>query len=113
MASLQLTADQFLTAAKHRRTVYGLKSTSIVSDDRVTKIVEEVLSIAPSSYNTQPDRVTLVFGEKHKQFWDVVLQEAEKHFSAHAPDAWEGIKGFFGMHKGAYGTVSSMLPEKR
>ncbi|RMJ15064.1 hypothetical protein BHE90_004841 [Fusarium euwallaceae] len=103
--SPSITADQFLAAAKHRRTVYGLKDTSPVSDDRIEKIITEVLSFSPSSYNTQPGRITLVLGEKHKQLWDVVIEAAEPILKGAGPGVWDAMGPRFQAFKNAYGSV--------
>ncbi|UPL00985.1 hypothetical protein LCI18_011919 [Fusarium solani-melongenae] len=103
--SPSITADQFLAAAKHRRTVYGLKDTSPVSDDRIEKIITEVLSFSPSSYNTQPGRITLVLGEKHKQLWDVVIEHAEPILKGAGPGVWDAMGPRFQAFKNAYGSV--------
>lgn len=104
-----ITADQFLAAAKHRRTVYGLKSTSAVSDERVKQIVGEVLSFAPSSYNTQPGRITIVTGEKHKGLWEAITKEAEPILKGAGEEVWKTMSGIFAAHKGAYGSVCFYL----
>jgi hypothetical protein len=101
-----ITTDQWLAAASHRRTVYPLKGTSSVSDDRVKEIIEKVLSFAPSSYNTQPVRITLVTGQKHKQFWDAILNAAEPVFKAISEDLWTTMSPRFEMFKASYGSVS-------
>ena len=99
-------ADQWLAAAAHRRTVYPLKDTSSVSDDRVKNIIEQVLSFAPSSYNTQPVRISLVTGPKHKQFWDAIIKEAEPILKGISEDVWNAMGPRFEGFKGAYGSVS-------
>lgn len=100
-----ITAGQWLAAAKHRRTVYGLKGTSPVPDSRIEEIVKEVLTFSPSSYNTQPGRITLVLGEKHKQLWDIVSENAEPILKAAAPGVWEAMSPRFQAFKSAYGSV--------
>lgn len=109
MVSGLVSTDDWLSAAKHRRTVYGLKGTSAVPDSRVENIVKEVLSFAPSSYNTQPVRITLVTGEKHKQFWDIVIAAAEPVLKGAGEQVWSTMSGIFQAHKGAYGSVC--IPE--
>ena len=54
-----------------------MQGTSKVSDKRVEEIVSKVLSFTPSSYNSQPVHIPLAFGEKHKELWSIVLNEAE------------------------------------
>lgn len=105
MVSGLITTDQWLAAAKHRRTVYGLKGTSSVPDSRVEEIIQQVLSFAPSSYNTQPVRITLVTGEKHKQLWDTIIAEAEPILKGAGEGVWATLSGVFQAHKAAYGSV--------
>ncbi|KAK8043137.1 hypothetical protein PG994_013620 [Apiospora phragmitis] len=72
-----VTTDQFLQTAKYRRSVYALKSTSPVSDERIEQVVQEILSFAPSSYNTQPVRITLVLCDKHAELFDEIIAAAQ------------------------------------
>ena len=104
MSAPQINTDQWLQAAKYRRTVYGLKDTSAVSDSRIEEIVSQVISFTPSSYNTQPGRVSLLLGEKHKQFWDVVIEAAEPVLKP-IPGVWDAMGPRFQAFKGAYGSV--------
>ena len=111
--SISISATEWLAAAKHRRTVYPLKGTSKVSDDRVGDIIKDVLSFAPSSYNIQPVRITLVVGDKHKRLWDIVKQEAEPMLKAAGDETWNRMSQRFEMFKAAYGSVrrhSTRLP---
>lgn len=100
-----ITTDQWLDAAAHRRTVYGLASTSKVSDKRVEEIVAKVLSFAPSSYNTQPVRISLALGEKHKELWSVIIETAEPVLKSISADLWDKLGPILESHKTAYGSV--------
>lgn len=100
-----VSTDDWLNAASHRRTVYGLKGTSSIPDDRVEEIIKKVQSFAPSAYNSQPIRFTLVTGESHKRFWDTVLQAAEPILKSVSEQVWNGMQGFLQTHKAAYGSV--------
>ncbi|KAL4893534.1 Nitroreductase-like protein [Aspergillus ambiguus] len=100
-----ITTDQWLEAAAHRRSVRGLAGTSKVSDERVQEIVSKVLSFAPSSYNTQPVRISLAFGEKHKELWSIILKVAEPVLNSINPDLWQKLGPIFQSHKAAYGSV--------
>lgn len=104
--SSTISADQFLAAAKHRRTVYGVKNTSAVSDKRVQEILEQVLSFTPSSYNTQPLRVVLVTGAKHAAMWDAIIAAAEPVLKGAGEEVWKTMSGVFQMHKASYGSVA-------
>ncbi|KAL5342473.1 Nitroreductase-like protein [Aspergillus crustosus] len=100
-----ITTDQWLEAAAYRRTVHSLAGTSSVSDERVKEIVSNVLSFAPSSYNTQPVRISLALGDKHKQLWDVILQTAEPVLTAINPEIWKRLGPFLQSHREAYGSI--------
>ncbi|RFU79756.1 nitroreductase [Trichoderma arundinaceum] len=105
MSALQISTDQWLAAAKYRRTVYGLKDTSHVSDARIEEIVKEVLSFTPSSNNTQPARISLVLGAKHKELWDLVIHAAGPVLKVAGPGVWESMEPRFQAFKNAYGSV--------
>ncbi|OAA66951.1 nitroreductase family protein [Niveomyces insectorum RCEF 264] len=111
-APTKVTTDQWLAAAKHRRTVYGLKDTSPVPDSRIEEIVQQVLSFSPSSYNTQPDRITIVLGAKHKELWQVIIDAAKPILLAAGPGVWEAMGPRLEGHKSAYGSVLFWVSEK-
>ncbi|KAK2594960.1 putative nitroreductase [Conoideocrella luteorostrata] len=101
----RVSATQWLAAAKHRRSVYPLKNTSAVSDDRAAEIIKEVLSFSPSSYNTQPVRISLVVGDKQKELWDLVAKEAEPVLKGAGEEVWKLMSGHFQLFGAAHGSV--------
>ncbi|KAM3560109.1 hypothetical protein MY1884_000829 [Beauveria asiatica] len=105
MSAPKVSTNDWLAAAKYRRSVYGLKNTSKVPDSRVKEIVQNVLAFAPSSYNTQPVRVSLVTGQKHTQFWDIVINTAEPILKGAGAEVWEKMSGILQSHKASYGSV--------
>ncbi|KIM99156.1 hypothetical protein OIDMADRAFT_127501 [Oidiodendron maius Zn] len=105
MPSTEVKTDQWLAAAKYRRTVYGLKDTSPVPDSRIEEIVEQVISFSPSAYNTQPGRITLVLGQKHKDLWDAIIAVAEPILKAAGPGVWDAMGPAFQAFRNAYGSV--------
>lgn len=100
-----ITTDQWLEAAAYRRSVRALGGTSKVSDERVHDIVAKVLSFAPSSYNTQPVRISLAFGKKHEELWSIILRESEPILKSINPGLWQKLGPLFEGHKAAYGSV--------
>lgn len=105
-----ITALQWLEAAKHRRSVYGLASTSKISKEEIQKILEETLSFAPSSYNTQPTRLTLITGEKQREFWNAIQAVAEPILRDFGESVWAQMGPRFEAFKGAHGSVSRRPP---
>ncbi|CBF86650.1 hypothetical protein AN2343.2 [Aspergillus nidulans FGSC A4] len=97
-----------LEAVKARRTIYGLKAESPVSDDTIEAIVRDAVLHVPSSFNTQTSRVVLLLKEEHQKVWDIALQAMEGLVAAGAlpKEAFESstkpkLEGF----RAGYGTV--------
>lgn len=113
MGSVGFNTDQWLAAGAHRRTTYGVKGTSAVSDARIQEIVENILTWVPSAFNMQSVRISLAFGEKHKQFWDVVLRESEPVLKAKGGEAvWNLLGGNSKTHRDGYGSVCPFTPPR-
>ncbi|OJJ64801.1 hypothetical protein ASPSYDRAFT_140529 [Aspergillus sydowii CBS 593.65] len=97
-----------LEAVKARRTIYGLKAESPISDDTIESIVRDSVLHVPSSFNTQTSRVVLLLKDEHKKVWDIALQAMEGLVAAGAlpKEAYESstkpkLEGF----RNGYGTV--------
>ena len=91
--------------------MYPLGDTDVpVSDDRIVEIVQEVLKVAPSSYNNQTGRVAIFLGDKHKQFWDVIIGLAMPMLQQAGEEVVQAMTQRFNMFKAAYGTVSKPKP---
>ncbi|KAK4162747.1 Nitroreductase-like protein [Cladorrhinum sp. PSN259] len=68
-------ADAFLAAIKARRTFYALnKDLGTITKERIQEIVKEALLHIPSSFNSQSNRVVVLFGAEHDKFWDFTLE---------------------------------------
>lgn len=97
----KIPTDDYLTAVKYRRTVYGLNDKSPVSNERILEIIRGVASTSPSSYNTQPGRIIVLLGAPHKKLWDIVAGVAVPIIKAHAgEEAANAMAGRFQMFRG-------------
>lgn len=108
MALNIISTDEWLVAAKHRRSIYTLAGTSSASDSRIEEILRQILSFSPSSYNTQPIRLTLITGEKHKQFWDTIIKTAEPTLKGIGEGIWSTMGELMKGQKAAYGSVRAL-----
>lgn len=70
----KIPTNDYLTAVKYRRSVYTLNDQSPASDERILEIIREIQLHTPSSYNTQPGRISLLLGDAHKRLWNLVLE---------------------------------------
>ncbi|KAJ5563939.1 hypothetical protein N7513_000181 [Penicillium frequentans] len=97
-----------LELVKSRRTYYGLKAESPISDDAIERIVEDSVLHVPSSFNTQTSRVVLLLKEEHKKVWDIAISAMEGLVAAGilTQEAYEAsTKPKLNAFRAAYGTV--------
>ena len=64
LVSLQQAFDE-------RRTIYALGNDLPVDPRAIVNIAERVLLHTPSAFNSQSSRLIVLFGEQHKQVWDI------------------------------------------
>lgn len=62
---------------KARRTYYGLKAESPISDDAIESIIQDAILHVPSSFNTQTSRAVLLLKEEHQKVWDIAISAME------------------------------------
>ncbi|EFX01536.1 nitroreductase family protein [Grosmannia clavigera kw1407] len=95
-------ADGLLQLFKERRSYYVLTKDLTVSKDRVQEIVKEALAQVPSSFNSQSNRVVVLFGAEHEKLWDITSDVLKPIVPA---DGWEATAGKLALFKGAAGSV--------
>lgn len=96
------SAQQLIELAKNRRTYYPLSKDLSIPADKIQEIVKTLLQEVPSSFNSQSNRVVILFGADHEKLWDITTEVLKPIVPA---DAWEGTAGKMGMFKGAAGSV--------
>ena len=77
-------ADSFLAALSSRRSHYQLYDESPVSAARIEQIIQRVLLATPSAFSTQSTRVVVLYGDNHRQLWDITQATVARLVS---PDA--------------------------
>lgn len=100
--------DNFVEAAKARRSVYSLTKASPVPDYRIEELVKEAIRHVPSSFNSQSTRLVLLLNEESDKYWDIVISVfkalADKDDASR--EKWETYtKGKLEGFKAGYGTV--------
>lgn len=103
MSSTPIKADSVLDLIKARRTYYALNKELTVTPARIQEIVKEALRQVPSSFNSQSNRVIVLFGAEHDKLWDLTSEALKPIVPA---EAWEGTANKMAMFKAAGGTVS-------
>ncbi|KAJ9133206.1 hypothetical protein NKR19_g9138, partial [Coniochaeta hoffmannii] len=96
-----ISADAVLDLIKVRRTYYPLGKDISVSPERINEIVKEAVKHVPSSFNSQSNRVVVLFGAEHDKLWDITEQVLS---TVVPPEQFEPTKQKMAMFRGAAGT---------
>lgn len=68
------SAEQFLTAVRHRRSIYGISKEKVIPNSRVQQIVEEAVKYSPSAFNSQSARVLVLFDKHSDKLWELTTE---------------------------------------
>lgn len=101
-SNMATNANAFLELVKNRRTYYALNKELTVSKERIQEIVKEAILHTPSSFNSQSNRILVLFGAEHDKLWGFATDILKAIVPA---DAWEHTAQRMNMFKGAAGTV--------
>jgi len=97
-----LNADTFLAYIKNRRSYYPLSKELPISTQRIQEIIGEAVQHVPSSFNSQSNRVVVLFGAEHEKFWDLTTEVLKAIVPA---EQWEPTGQKMAMFRGAAGTA--------
>jgi predicted oxidoreductase (fatty acid repression mutant protein) len=95
-------AMDFYSAVKNRRTIYGLSSEHVASDERILEIVQNAVKQSPTAFNSQSGRAVLLLGEHHKKLWDITKETLRKIVPA---DGFKATSDKMDSFAAAYGSV--------
>lgn len=96
------SATAFLDLVKARRTHYALSKDLPVSKERIQEIVNHAVPHVPSSFNSQPNRVVVLFGAEHDKFWGIVGDTLKAIVPA---DAWPASEARVNGFKAGAGSI--------
>lgn len=71
-------SKDYFDAVKNRRTFYALSSETTVPKERITEIIEHAVKYVPSAFNSQSQKVVVLFGENHKKVWNITMETIRK-----------------------------------
>ena len=99
----KVSADTLLSAIKARRSIYPLtKDLGSLTPSRIQQLLSELTLHTPSSFNSQSNRIVVLFGAEHEKLWDITSETLQAIVPA---DSWQGTADKMNMFKGAAGTV--------
>lgn len=102
MNQMANNAKDFYSAVEARRTIYGISSEAVVSDERINEVINHAVKHTPSAFNSQSARVVVLLGEHHTKFWNITTETLRKIVPADQFGATEEKMNAFGS---GYGTV--------
>ena len=102
MSAPQYNADTLFELAKARRTIYPLNKELTISKERIQEIVNQATLHTPSAFNSQSNRVVVLFGEEHEKLWDLTADILRTIVPA---ENWKPTGDKMAMFRAAAGTV--------
>ncbi|KAH8160979.1 hypothetical protein CIB48_g7267 [Xylaria polymorpha] len=91
-----------IEAFKARRSFYQLNKELPISKDKISSIVQENLIQVPSSFNSQSNRVLVLYGAEHDKLWDITSEVLKPLVPA---ESWDGTAQRNAGFKAGAGTV--------
>ncbi|KUI52630.1 Putative nitroreductase HBN1 [Cytospora mali] len=98
-----VNASVFLENIKNRRTYYPLSKDLTITPAKIQEIVKEALQHVPSSFNSQSNRVVVLFGAEHEKLWDIATEVLKAIVPA---ESWEATGNKMAMFKASGGTFA-------
>ncbi|KAL7009573.1 putative nitroreductase [Cystobasidiomycetes sp. EMM_F5] len=95
----------FFKAVEGRRTYYGIKNESPISDEKLRSLVYEAVKHTPSAFNMQTSRAVIFLHDSSIKVWDVVAEEFLKTLGGDE-DQIKTNKGKIEGYKSGYGTIA-------
>ncbi|QQZ09969.1 nitroreductase family protein [Heyndrickxia vini] len=94
--------NDFYAAIENRRSIYGISSEAVVSNERIQEVINHAVKHTPSSFNSQTARVVVLTGENHTKLWNITTETLRKIVPAENFGSTEDKMNAFGS---GYGTV--------
>lgn len=69
---------KILESLDKRYSAYQLDRTSSLTNDEIVALVKEALTLTPSAFNAQTQRVVILFGEQSDKFWNITREAVRK-----------------------------------
>jgi predicted oxidoreductase (fatty acid repression mutant protein) len=95
-------SKDFYTAIKERRTIYGISKEITVSEARIQEVISDAVKYTPSAFNSQSDRVVILFGANHDKLWDITKETLRKLVPA---ENFSSTDQKINSFRNGYGTV--------
>jgi len=92
----------FSDAIKNRRTIYNIDKNINISDNEILNIIYDAVKYTPSAFNSQSNRVVVLFNQRHNKLWDITKEVLSKIVPE---DKFDSTEEKINSFKNGYGTV--------
>ncbi|EIW73289.1 hypothetical protein M231_03608 [Tremella mesenterica] len=96
----------FFDAVENRRSYYGIKAESPLTDEQLVALVGRAVKHAPNSFNMQQSRAVVLTGKAHAELWEKVLETNLKGLGGDKDQEEQARGRVNGAFKTGYGTVA-------
>lgn len=96
--------SDFISALENRHSQYALNGEIAAADADVVKLIERVTFAVPSAFNSQSQRVVVLFGDEHKKLWNEIVKDA-LHKVAASEEAFAKTSAKIDTFAAGHGTV--------
>lgn len=87
--------SKFVEALKNRRSIYHLGENISLTNTEVEELIKEVVRETPTAFNSQTQRVVILFGDAHKKLWSITEEALKPLTPAEAfPNTQAKLNGF-------------------
>ncbi len=87
--------SKFVESLKNRHSIYHLGKDISLSNEELESLIKEVVRETPTAFNSQTQRVVILFGESHKKLWNITEEALKPLTPVEAfPGTQEKLKGF-------------------
>lgn len=94
--------SNFVNELKNRRSIYSLGKNVSLTDEAVTDLIKEVVRQSPTAFNSQTQRVIILFDDAHTKVWDLTEAALKPLTPA---ENFAGTQEKMNMFKAGKGTI--------
>lgn len=95
-------SKDFYTAIKERRSIYGISKEISLSEARIEEVISYAVKYTPTAFNSQSNRVVVLFGTNHDKLWDITKETLRKIVPA---ENFSSTDQKINSFRNGYGTV--------
>lgn len=96
------SSKDFSVSVEKRRSIYAISDELVVSDKRITEVINHAVKHTPSAFNSQTARAVVLLGGSHRKLWNITTETLRKVVPA---DQFTPTQEKMNAFSGGYGTV--------